>query len=57
MSPSKPTIGMSGTCPRQRKAGAALASLPVDEASEYYADHGLGRPASRIDYADPCGPV
>ena len=30
---------------------------PVDEASDYYSDFGLGQPASRIVYADPYGPV
>ena len=36
----------------------AQASSPaVDEASDYYADYGLGQPVSRIVYADPYGPV
>jgi virginiamycin B lyase len=30
---------------------------PVDEASDYYSDFGLGQPTSRIVYADPYGPV
>jgi hypothetical protein len=30
---------------------------PVDEASDYYADFGLGQPVSRVVYADPYGPV
>jgi virginiamycin B lyase len=36
----------------------ARASTPsVDEASDYYADYGLGQPASHIVYADPYGPA
>jgi streptogramin lyase len=36
----------------------AQASTPVvDEASDYYADYGLGQPASHIVYSDPYGPV
>lgn len=30
---------------------------PVDEASDYYADYGLGQPSMRIVYADPYGPI
>ncbi|MFL5385183.1 MAG: hypothetical protein ACJ8GN_21910 [Longimicrobiaceae bacterium] len=30
---------------------------PVDEASDYYGDFGLGQPASHLAYADPYGPV
>ena len=36
---------------------AQAPSPPVDEASDYYSDYGLGQPASRIVYADPYGPV
>lgn len=36
----------------------ARSSTPaVDEASDYYADFGLGAPGTRITYADPYGPV
>lgn len=36
---------------------ARESSPAVDEASDYYADFGLGAPVARITYADPYGPV
>jgi virginiamycin B lyase len=36
---------------------AQVSRPAVDEASDYYADYGLGQPASRIVYADPYGPL
>jgi len=36
---------------------AEAPSPPVDEASDYYADFGLGQPARHVVYADPYGPV
>jgi hypothetical protein len=34
-----------------------VSTPPVDEVSDYYADFGLGQPASHVVYADPYGPV
>lgn len=36
---------------------AQASNPPVDEASDYYSDFGLGQPARHVTYADPYGPV